>query len=73
LAERDLIQFLVDYSKKFINWLRTNGVVSMTTVAIDTAEQWISGLTSNNVSSAGQQMSGNDCGPVSVTSFKHVL
>jgi len=32
LAHRDLIQFSIDYNKKFLNWLRTSCVVSITTV-----------------------------------------
>jgi len=33
LVETDLIQFLTDYGKKFLNWLRTSCAVSITTVA----------------------------------------
>jgi len=55
LAQRYLIQLSVDYDKKFLNWLRTSCVVSITTVAIwhhralfDTPEQRIFGPTSNS-------------------------
>jgi len=40
LAERHLIQFSIDYSKKFLNWLRTSCVVSIATWHIWTADFW---------------------------------
>jgi len=39
---------IIDYGKKFLNWLRTSCVVFITTVAIWQPEQRIYGLTSNN-------------------------
>jgi len=33
LAQRDLIQFCIEYDKKCLNWLRTSCVVSITTAA----------------------------------------
>jgi len=52
LVERDFIQFSSDTIKKFLNWLRTSCVVSITTVP----KQWISGLISNNVLLTWQYM-----------------
>jgi len=52
LAERYFIQFSIDCDKKFLNWLRTSCVVSITTVSTWhtwTADFWTA--TSNN---AGQ-------------------
>jgi len=43
LAERDVIQFSIKYGNKFLSWLRTSCVVSITTVAtwhIRTANFW---------------------------------
>jgi len=43
LAPRDFIQFPDEYDKKFLNWLRTSCVVSITTVATlhtRTADLW---------------------------------
>jgi len=51
LAQRYLIQFSIDHDKKFLNWLRTSCVVTITTEA--TWHIW-TGPTSNNVSSTGQ-------------------
>jgi len=43
LAETDLIQFSINYDKKFLNWLKTSCVVSITTAGIRytwTADFW---------------------------------
>jgi len=42
LAQRYLIQFYIDCDKKFLNWLRTSCVVSITEVTLRTwtADFW---------------------------------
>jgi len=49
LAQRDLIQFFIDYNKKFLNWLRTMQLCGFHNNSSDlTHESRISGPTSNN-------------------------
>jgi len=72
LAQTDRIQFSIGYDKKYLNWLRTSCVVSITTVATRhtwTADFWtdfeqrIIGRTINEWQ--------NDCGAVSMS--KHSI
>jgi len=63
----NLIQFSVDYDKKFLNWLGTSRVVSITTVAI--WHTWTADLSADFeqriIGSAINEWQ-NDCGGVSM-------